>query len=142
VRYTPPNSAELQNTFIAHDVAVHVFGELPDVGQPRFSIYEFNLLNKEFRQVKTHPEWTEYIAVMALGDDDEPQFLSDPTSVKENGVSGKEFNYIADGSRKRFSKGRFFEIRNKLYVLCFEARSKDDLRSADGDKFLRSFRLL
>jgi hypothetical protein len=142
VLYTPPNSAELRNTFIAHDVAVYHFGEIPDVGLPRYSVYLFDFSNKEFHALKTNPEWIEYFAVMALGDDDAPQFLSGPKSVKANGLEGREFSYIIDGSRKRFSRGRFFFVRNTLYVLCFEARSAEDLQSMDGRRFLRSFKLI
>ena len=142
VRYTPPHSAKLKDTFIAKGVAVYQFGEVPSTGFPRYSAFVFKYSNKESKEMRAHRNWLRYIAVMALGDDDEPQFLSDPKNIEENGLSGKEFIYMMDGTRKRFSKGRFFEVRSKLYVLCFEARSKEDLESADGEKFLRSFKLL
>ena len=141
VKHTPPNSRELNNTFIANGVAVYFFGDQHDSGFFRFSVYVFDFSNKEFRKRKEHPEWIRYFATMALGDDDEPQFLSGAKHIQASGLLGNEFAYVVDGQRKRFSRGWFFDVRNKLYVLSFEARSIGDLQSLEGDKFLRSFKL-
>lgn len=150
VKVIPPNAKELKDTFIEKGVGVYLFlNKKAPEDNPRFQIFVFDLtrpemvqLKKQMVQLKKQEDVLDYFALMALGDDDAPSYLSSPKDINSNGLSGKEYNYIdTDEPFKHFSRGRLIESTDRLFILVFNGKNEDDLTSSDASQFFDSFEI-
>ncbi len=108
----------------------------------RFGIIVINGRLKVLRS-KKREKYLESMSYLFFADDDETQFLRAPIAVKHNGIAGKEYLYIKESMHgsNLFTRGRIFDISNKIYVIVFRGQNVKDLTSLDAERFLNSFRL-
>ena len=108
----------------------------------RFGIIVINPAGKSLRSFKRE-ELLEHLSVFLIGNDDESQFMRTPAAITRNGLSGKEYFYVREGSKgcDLCTRGRIFRVGNRLYVLVFVGQNVKDSTSVDAERFLNSFRL-
>lgn len=89
-----------------------------------------------------------YLSVMAIGDDDDPEPESERV-IHANGLRGREYFFVRENqifpngsTGEIFTRGRIFDVGNKIYIVVFRGERATDLRSPDAERFLNSFRLL
>ena len=73
------------------------------------------------------------------GDDATP---TSERALRVNGLLGKEYIYANDIADEVYTRGRIFDVGDRIYVIVFRARTAADLKSADAERFLNSFRSL
>jgi hypothetical protein len=85
-------------------------------------------------------EFLRSLSYTFLADDDETQYMREPVSARQGGLSGKEYLYVKDSSPSLFTRGRVFDAGGIFYVLVYVGRDEKDLASPDAERFLNSFR--
>lgn len=109
--------------------------------ESRFGIIVINGRSKFLRSQKRE-KILEVFSWMFLADDDELQFMRAPVAVMRNRLTGKEYFYVKETDTSYlYIRGRIFDTASRIYVLVFVGRDANDLRSADAERFLNSFRL-
>jgi hypothetical protein len=73
------------------------------------------------------------------GDDATP---TSERAIRVNGLLGKEYVYAKEIADQVYTRGRIFDLGDRVYVIVFRARIAEDLNSADAKRFLNSFRSL
>lgn len=122
----------------------------PTEDESKFCVAIIDTKSKEFKEYDSIPrnELIEYLSIMAIGDDDDPTPDSEK-EVESNGLKGREYIWergeIKTANRSTFSlltRGRIFDIGDKICILIYIGNSAADLKSPAAERFFNSFRLL
>jgi hypothetical protein len=119
----------------------------PNQEESRFGVVVVDGRNRGIRSLPRE-RLISYLSVMRIGDDDDPEPESE-RAIYANGLRGREYFFVrenrvfSNGSTGEiFTRGRIFDVGNKIYIVVFRGETAADLRSADAERFLNSFRLL
>ena len=118
--------------------------EKPTDDDPRFGVIVVDKQSdRSFFSPKKREDYLQYFAWIFLGDEDETQFMRNPTPVRQNGLRGRDYIYVkvSEHQGDMFIRGRMFETSRRVFVLKFVGRDEKDLSSSDANLFLSSFRL-
>jgi hypothetical protein len=94
---------------------------------------EYRKTRNEYRRLNFGGAWC-----MIGGDDVWP---TTEKIVRRNGLIGREYVYTQEISKGRYTRGRIFYTRGRMYFVIFVATTATDLFSPDADRFLNSFRV-
>lgn len=116
---------------------------------PEDARFGINVINGRLKSMRSQPRakllW--YLSAVLIGDEDNP----DPDIQKRvnvNGLRGNEYFHIREHRRigngmtgEIHTRGRIFDLGDRIYVVTFTGRNAEDLTSPDAERFLNSFRL-